>query len=397
MDKINKNANANGNENPNVNVNSNSNPNSNVNSNPNVNSNSNANEKLEVHNLIIIDESGSMSYLTEATKSGVNEVLNTIKSAQQEFADTQDHFVSVVTFDTGGGRDDVRFIVDDKPVGEVGEFTEYEPCGCTPLYDAMGMSMSRVLNNIKGKKLATGSVTVVTDGLENASHEWNAAKVKDLIEQLKAKGWSFSYMGSAHDVKDVTDILSISHYVEFSHDDLGTRNSYRREKSAKMSLFRKMGKSVKMCVSFPSEADIVESLKQNSSEYYGERVTPERITSLNENQIYVFGSNSLGRHSHGSAKYAASHFGAVNGQAEGLQGQSYAIVTTCSLEELRMGVNRFVEFARQNPDKQFLVTKIGCGAAGYSVPDIAPLFDACIELENVSLPLEFWSIYGLKM
>ena len=128
-----------------------------------------ANGKAHIYNLIIVDESGSMSQLREATMSGVNETISSIRSAQEEFGDTQEHFLTLVTFDSGGNRPDVRTLIDCQPIGEVKDFNDYMPSGCTPLYDAMGQSLSTLHARIKADDDASAVGTVLTDGLENSS------------------------------------------------------------------------------------------------------------------------------------------------------------------------------------------------------------------------------------
>ena len=92
-----------------------------------------------------------------------------------------------------------------------------------------------------------------------------------------------------------------------------------------------------------------------------------------------------------------SYFGAIWGQGEGLQGQSYAIPTMEGLESMKAAVERFTQFATQHPELRFIVTRIGCGIAGHSVKEVAPLFSGCVSLENVTLPSDFWDVLGLKM
>ena len=111
------------------------------------------------------------------------------------------------------------------------------------------------------------------------------------------------------------------------------------------------------------------------------------ITELDEGEIFVFGSNGMGAHMGGAAAMAVAKFGAIYGQAEGLQGQSYAINTMDGFEVMAEQVARFIEFAKEHPELKFLVTEIGCGIAGYTPKDVAPLFKNIPE--NVVLPKAF--------
>lgn len=126
------------------------------------------------------------------------------------------------------------------------------------------------------------------------------------------------------------------------------------------------------------------------------RTTPDNITKLNKNQVFVFGSNQAGRHGKGAAKTALG-FGAKPGQATGLQGNSYGIPTkdrtvrkTLSLAKISEYVSEFITFAENNKHLTFLVTEIGCGLARLHPKDIGPLFQDCSKLENVYLPKRFW-------
>ena len=119
-------------------------------------------------------------------------------------------------------------------------------------------------------------------------------------------------------------------------------------------------------------------------------VTPELIEELKQNEIFVFGSNLAGRHNGGAARTARKKFGAIQGQGVGLQGQSYAIPTMHGgVEDIQPYVDEFINFAKINNNLHFYVTKIGCGIAGFKIEEIAPLFSKCIDMDNVSLPIEF--------
>lgn len=119
-------------------------------------------------------------------------------------------------------------------------------------------------------------------------------------------------------------------------------------------------------------------------------VTPELIEELKLNEVFVFGSNLAGRHNGGAARTARKKFGAIQGQGVGSQGQSYAIPTMHGgVEDIQPYVDEFINFAKNNNNLHFYVTKIGCGIAGFKIEEIAPLFSKCIDMNNVSLPIEF--------
>lgn len=125
------------------------------------------------------------------------------------------------------------------------------------------------------------------------------------------------------------------------------------------------------------------------------RITPEFITSLKDNEIFVFGSNLRGIHAGGAAHMAHMHFGAEMGNGVGIQGQSYAIPTMQGgVETIKPYVDEFLAYASQHLELHFLVTPIGCGIAGFEPEDIAPLFSAAKAMKNVSLPESFWDEIG---
>jgi hypothetical protein len=123
---------------------------------------------------------------------------------------------------------------------------------------------------------------------------------------------------------------------------------------------------------------------------YNREFTPERISQLKPNEIFVFGSNLAGAHGGGAARLAYDRFGAVWGQGVGLQGQSYGIPTMHGgVDVIKPYVDEFIAFAKQHPEMKFFVTKIGCGIAGFTTEEIAPLFADAVDVENVILPREF--------
>ncbi len=137
-------------------------------------------------------------------------------------------------------------------------------------------------------------------------------------------------------------------------------------------------------VAMSAPKDMNYSIEPNMEQ---KRTTPEFITELKPNEIFVFGSNLKGMHGGGAAYIAYRKFGAIMGQGVGLQGQSYGIPTMQGgVETIRPYVDEFIEFAKKNQNLTFLVTRIGCGIAGFSDEDIAPLFEQARDVENIVLP-----------
>ena len=128
-----------------------------------------------------------------------------------------------------------------------------------------------------------------------------------------------------------------------------------------------------------------------------ERITSNRITELRPGEIFVFGSNLAGHHGGGAALLAWRKWGAVWGQGVGLQGQTYGIPTMHGgPEAIRPYVDEFVDFARRHPELTFLVTEVGCGIAGFTPAQIAPLFADAVGVENICLPQRFWDVLKAK-
>lgn len=123
------------------------------------------------------------------------------------------------------------------------------------------------------------------------------------------------------------------------------------------------------------------------------KYTPENITHLEPDEIFVFGSNLAGIHAGGAAKVAVEKFGAEMGNGVGIQGQSYAIPTMQGgIETIKPYVDDFIDLAYEWDQNTFYVTRIGCGIAGFTDEEIAPLFDRAYDLYNVRLPKSFADI-----
>ncbi len=198
--------------------------------------------KTRIYNLIILDKSGSMHDIRKAAYEGCNEVLNGIRAAAEKHSENQEQFVSLLLFDT----ESMPYIHKCTPAKDVTNLREkqYRPCACTPLLDAMGMSLTELEQETDKYDDAVGMVTIITDGYENASKEYTYPQIRTLVERLKRKGWNFAFMGANQDVNQVCIDLNINtgNACAFSFDDEGMRNSWRRDREAKERYYDRMEK-----------------------------------------------------------------------------------------------------------------------------------------------------------
>lgn len=193
---------------------------------------------MDVHNLIILDESGSMQTIYQQALSGTNETLNGIRQAQTEYPN-QRQFVSIVTFE-GNGATGVKTRRDRVPVSIVEDMTEadYLPGGCTPLYDAMGQAITHLDKNTNEGDAVL--VTIITDGEENSSSEYTGAAIKKLVARQKEKGWTFAYIGANQDAIEVAGNLNISNAMNFDATPEGTVQMRVKYEKARRKFLREV-------------------------------------------------------------------------------------------------------------------------------------------------------------
>ena len=350
-------------------------------------SNDNASPTSATYNLIILDESGSMSGVRSQTISGCNETLNSIRNTAKDQPEIK-QFVSIFCFDTNNSR----YIFQDVPIEDTRDLTpeDYCPNSCTPLYDAVGYTVTG-LHKLIEKTESVGVVTIITDGYENASRRWNHHSVVELIDSLKKKGWVFTFIGANIDVETTAKGLGIDSYMKFEQTDEGMFAMFEQQRRSHRAYSSKMGYMKSMAQYCMMDEDEKRTVRGNMNRNYfvndKTRIAPDFIKELGPEGVFVFGSNVLGKHNGGAALYALEHFGAIDGQPEGIQGQSYAIPTDGNtFEELKEAVGHFTDYVVMHPQNIFMLTAIGCGSAGYTPEQIAPLFRQAYSFGNVYIP-----------
>jgi uncharacterized protein YegL len=186
----------------------------------------------KVFNLIILDESGSMQSIKNYIIQGFNEVVQTIKGIETQFPE-QEHFVSFVSFN-GLGRKTLLWNVPAKDLQLI-DSANYRPEANTPLFDAIGYCVTRLNTDLNETMNYNVLVTIITDGEENSSQEYNQYSIKRIIEALKEKRWTFSYIGTDHNVVQVATSISINNSIHFEKTSSGLKDIFAREKLSRFN------------------------------------------------------------------------------------------------------------------------------------------------------------------
>ena len=182
-----------------------------------------------VHNLIIVDESGSMEVIRKQAFVGMNETLQTVRMMQKKYIN-QLQYVTLITFDS----DHTKLHYDNTPADKTSDlkWKAYHPNAATPLYDAIGKGISKVNGQVEDGDHVL--VTIITDGYENCSEEWTLKMVRNLIEKLKKQNWTFTLIGTDNlDVKEMAHSFAIEEHMEFQQDDAGTKAMFARERRSR--------------------------------------------------------------------------------------------------------------------------------------------------------------------
>ena len=187
-----------------------------------------------------------MQMIYKQALSGANETIQTVRAAQEAHPEL-DQRLTFVTFNTAyeghPTQGNIRTVFNDVPIEEVRDLTckDYNPNACTPLYDAMGISITALEKKFKEGDRAL--VTIITDGLENASKEYNQGAIKAMVDRLREKGWTFVYIGANQDAVEVAKGLSINNHMAYESDPEGTTKMFREVSSRHSVFYEKMIRS----------------------------------------------------------------------------------------------------------------------------------------------------------
>jgi hypothetical protein len=227
--------------------------------------------KMKVFNLIILDESGSMGSIKEAAIGGLNETIQSIKSAQTKHEEVQNYYVTFVSFNTAA----IRTIFENRPVTEVELIKDYRPNACTPLYDAMGISLTKLRHQLNKEEQHQVLVTIITDGCENASREYSGIAIKKLVKELKAQGWVFTYIGTNQDVDAVADSLAIDNKMNYQYSSPGTQDMLNKERRFRERFFNKIS-----ALSDDPNIDLQKAYFDDETIFYLDNALWERLKPL---------------------------------------------------------------------------------------------------------------------
>lgn len=214
--------------------------------------------KHQVHNLIILDESGSMSSIKSLIISGFNELVQSVKGIEEQFPD-QEHLISMVSFNNLNNKL-LHFIDPVNKLDAINDST-YNPASLTPLYDAMGFSISKLKQHLDGKENYSVLVTILTDGEENASEEYTGLAIKNLVDELKSQNWTFTYIGADHDVEKMAESMNIHNTMSFDKNDAGIKRMFSREFSSRVKYSLDISNNIRTNNDFYTTVDKIKEEK----------------------------------------------------------------------------------------------------------------------------------------
>ena len=193
--------------------------------------------RYKVFHLLLLDESGSMSAIRQPVIDGFNATAQTVMELERQFPE-QEHRICLVTFNGSG----IRTPLFDEAASELPrlDLESYHPRGATPLHDAMGLTITRLRVLTEGHADHRVLVTILTDGIENASREYSQAAIQALVEELTEKNWTFTYFGANHDARCAADSLSIRNSMDFAAAPAALPALFARDRESRLAYSRRL-------------------------------------------------------------------------------------------------------------------------------------------------------------
>ncbi|MGJ1410137.1 vWA domain-containing protein [Sphingobacterium thalpophilum] len=219
--------------------------------------------KTKVHNLIILDESGSMSSIKPLIMNGFNQTISTIKEAQQTYPDQQ-HTISMISFN-GFGNKVLHFC---EPIAEVKEIDakRYVPAASTPLYDAIGFAVN-ILKRVSCQEPdAHVLVTILTDGAENASTAYSVIDIQHIVKRLQESNWTFTYIGTDHDVAQAAEDIAVSSNILFKKHPAAIKEMFQEEDKERRSFYKRLFDRLVRSDEFNADNNIDDQFLQNKKD-----------------------------------------------------------------------------------------------------------------------------------
>ena len=194
-------------------------------------------EVIKIYNLVILDRSGSMMPLREAAVNGYNETLEVVRKAQQQYDLEQQNLITLTLF-----NDSVTDVYDCDTVQNIPNLLarDYHPDGMTAMLDALGFSLTRLQKELDKLENATAVVTIISDGMENASRSYDLDQVVSLIDQLKEQGVMFVFMGTNQNVAMTAAALHIEEYKVFEYNTEGMKSAWQSGMKASEEYYDRM-------------------------------------------------------------------------------------------------------------------------------------------------------------
>ena len=216
-------------------------------------------EVTKIYNLVILDRSGSMMPLREVAVQGYNETLDVIRAAQQQYNLEQQNLVTLTLFNHL-----VTDVYDCDTVQNLPNLLmqDYQPDGMTAMYDAIGLSLTKLQRKLNKLENATAVVTIISDGLENASHIYSLDRVAKLIDSMKNQGVMFVFMGTNQNVQQTAEALHIDDYKIFEYSTEGMKEAWQSGIDASADYYERMSQYNK---------DTKGMSKQERNDYYRDR------------------------------------------------------------------------------------------------------------------------------